>query len=151
MEDLRRKLTAVDGSTTSLHSAVSSPLRDRRGSVTSVQNATITPGLQVTSIYDKSPPESVISNAEMPVGISSRRRQRIQLSSDGKAPPLVGSIRTNATGLLEAPSSLRPVHEDSAVSGRSSPVSQMGAMKRDKTTGRSSLGAAPISGMLFSL
>ncbi|CAG8772890.1 1564_t:CDS:2, partial [Acaulospora colombiana] len=56
------------------------------------------------------------------------------------AAPLVGSSRANATGLLEAPHTLKPVQEDSiAPSGRSSPVSQAGTLRRDRPPGRSAI------------
>lgn len=135
LEDLRKKLLLMDGSMTSLHGAVMKD-RERRESTTSVQSSAPS-GIHVTPLLDKSPPESITSGGDVSLGALGRRRQRIQLSSDGKAPPLVGSIRTNVAGLLEAP--LRPVHEDSSVpSGRSSPVSQ-GTLRRDRNSGRSAM------------
>ena len=78
--------------------------------------------------FDRSPPESVTSGD---LG-SHRRRQRLQLSTDSKAPPSVGSIRTNAIGLLETPAALRAVHEDTGTSGRTSPVSQAGTLRAER-------------------
>lgn len=143
LDDLRKRLLMMDGSTTSLQNGPTMKDRERRESTTSVQSNGPS-GLHLTSLLDKSPPESVTSGGEGPLAAFGRRRQRIQLSSDGKAPPLVGSIRTNVAGLLEAPSTLRPVQEDSsAPSGRSSPVSQAGTVRRDRGAGRYAMG--PIS------
>jgi phosphoinositide-3-kinase regulatory subunit 4 len=149
LDDLRKKLLAGDGSTISLHSNV--PLskdRERRESTTSVRSsAPSSTGVNVLPMIDKSPPESVASGADAYSSAFARRRHRIQLSSDGKAPPLVGSIRTNVTGLLEAPSTLRPVQEDSATpSGRSSPVSQAGTLRRDRGTGLSAMSHLTATG-----
>lgn len=155
IDDLRRKLVAMDSSNVSLQTGVSTPLRERRESVNSVASSAQTAGLHVTPMLEKSPPESVVSGVEPVSGISARRRQRIQLSSDGKAPALVGSVRTNALGVLEAPSTLRPVHEDTSLSERSSPASQAGAIKRDKVSVQSNTAvpsiAVPTSGALIYL
>jgi phosphoinositide-3-kinase, regulatory subunit 4 len=154
LDDLRKKLLAGDGSTISLHGNV--PLskdRERRESTTSVRSsAPSSTGVNVPPMTDKSPPESVTSGAEASGSAFAKRRHRIQLSSDGKAPPLVGSIRTNVTGLLEAPSTLRPVQEDSATpSGRSSPVSQAGTLRRDRGTGLSAMSHLTAMGEYISL
>jgi hypothetical protein len=146
LDDLRKKLLTMDGSMTTLHSGPSMKDRERRESTTSVQSNAPS-GLHLTPLLDKSPPESVTSGGEGALGGFGRRRQKIQLSSDGKAPPLVGSIRTNVAGLLEAPSTLRPVQEDSsAPSGRSSPVSQAGTLRRDRGAGRYVMSPAPNIG-----
>ncbi|KIM24835.1 hypothetical protein M408DRAFT_227086 [Serendipita vermifera MAFF 305830] len=150
LDDLRKKLLLMDGSTTSLHGGVVKD-RERRESTTSVQSGAPS-GIHVTPMLDKSPPESITSGGETSLAVFGRRRQRIQLSSDGKAPPLVGSIRTNVAGLLEAPSTLRPVHEDSsAPSGRSSPVSQAGTLRRDRNSGRSAIGHIDGDGAMATL
>lgn len=132
LDDLRKKLLTMDSSTTSLHSLMASPLRDRERRESTNSTYGPTPGLHLSPMHDKSPPESVVSGGDVTPSAFARRRQRIQL--DGKAPPLVSSIRTNVSGHLEAPSTLRPVQEDSvAPSGRSSPVSHGVAMRREST------------------
>jgi phosphoinositide-3-kinase regulatory subunit 4 len=118
LEDLRSKLATIGGSSTSLNSTFSQ--HERRDSPNAIPARSPT--------FDRSPPESVTSGD---LG-SHRRRQRLQLSTDSKAPPSVGSIRTNAIGLVEAPAALRAVHEDMGTSGRSSPVSQAGTLRGER-------------------
>lgn len=118
LEDLRSKLSTIGGSSTSLNSTFSQ--HERRDSLNTITARS--PSL------DRSPPESVTSGE---LG-SHKRRQRLQLSTDSKAPPSIGSIRTNAIGLLEAPAALRAVHEDMGASGRSSPVSQAGTLRGER-------------------
>ncbi|KAG8848832.1 Serine/threonine-protein kinase [Serendipita sp. 411] len=143
MEDLRKRLLSVDGSSVSIHQVI--PLtkdRERRESTNSVQSSS---ALHLSPMLDKSPPESVTSG-EASASALGKRRQRIQLSTDGKAPPLVGSIRTNVTSLLETSSTLRPVQEDSvAPSGRSSPVSQTGTLKKDHRPSHLTVNTIPYS------
>ena len=118
LEDLRSKLATIGGSSTSLNSNFSQ--HERRDSLNVIPTRSPT--------FDRSPPESVTSGD---LG-SHRRRQRLQLSTDCKAPPSVGSIRTNAVGLVEAPAALRVVREDMGTSGRTSPVSQAGTLRGER-------------------
>ncbi|KAG8792976.1 Serine/threonine-protein kinase, partial [Serendipita sp. 399] len=86
LEDLRKRLLSMDGSSASIHNIV--PLtkdRERRESTNSTQGGS---ALHLAPMLDKSPPESVTSGGEPSASAIGRRRQRIQLSSDGKAPPL---------------------------------------------------------------
>lgn len=135
LDDLRKRLLAMDASTTSVHNTMPPGLKDRerRESTNSVQSGT---GLHLTPVLDKSPPESVTSGGDGFASAFARRRHKIQLSSDGRAQPLVGSIRTNVAGLLETPSTLKVVQEDStAPSGRSSPTSQAGTLRKEQRAG----------------
>ena len=118
LEDLRSKLATIGGSSTSLNSNFSQ--HERRDSLNAIPTRSPT--------FDRSPPESVTSGD---LG-SHKRRQRLQLSTDSKAPPSVGSIRTNAVGLVEVPAALRVVREDTGTSGRSSPVSQAGTLRGER-------------------
>lgn len=118
LEDLRSNLATIGGSSTSLNSNFSQ--HERRDSLNAITTR--------SPPFDRSPPESVMSGE---LG-SHRRRQRLQLSTDSKAPPSIGSIRTNATGLLEAPAALRAAHEDTGTSGRTSPISQAGTLRGER-------------------
>jgi phosphoinositide-3-kinase regulatory subunit 4 len=118
LEDLRSKLSTIGGSSTSLNTTLSQ--QERRNSLNTITARSPT--------LDRSPPESVTSGDPG----SHKRRQRLQLSTDSKAPPSVGSVRTNAVGLLEAASALRAVHEDTGTSGRSSPISQVGTLRTER-------------------
>lgn len=61
----------------------------------------------------------------------------------------MGSIRTNAIGLVEVPTALRVVHEDMGASGRTSPVSQAGTFRGERklsiSRGISGAGGKPLT------
>lgn len=141
-EDLRRRLSAFNGSGTSLPlspvprapSVVSAQFSPRPPSV--VSTADLPPAFD-TQPRPPSPPESVLSatNSAQP-----RQLQRLQVgSTDTKAAPAVGSSRANATGLLEATARMRSDGSPER-SGRTSPVSATGTIRGQR---RPSI--APIS------
>jgi phosphoinositide-3-kinase regulatory subunit 4 len=116
-EDLRRRLSAFNGSGTSLQSPVPRP--------SSLMSTPVSPRPPVSSndlpaVFDRpnSPSESVLSTTT-----SARPVQRLQIgSTDTKAAPAIGSSRANATGVLEATSKMRSDGSPER-SGRTSPVS----------------------------
>ncbi|KAG8977765.1 Serine/threonine-protein kinase, partial [Tulasnella sp. 427] len=132
VEDLRRRLTQLDGSTASLASAsVSSGPRGpgtRRTSMTSVSSAlpspfptTSTAPHPPTSPFDgtpASPSESVMSTG---IDVLRRKHQRT-------ATAVVGSVNANIAGVLETPK-VRTVEEEALTSGRTSPVSMAGTVR----------------------
>ncbi|KAI0037081.1 ARM repeat-containing protein [Vararia minispora EC-137] len=138
-EDLRRRLSAFNGSGTSLASPAPRP--------PSLMSAQLSPrppmgGLNTADLpaaFDRpnSPTESVFSTAN---SAAPRPLQRLQVgSTDTKAAPAIGSSKTNATGVLEATSRMKS--DDSPErSGRTSPVSAAGTVRGQR---RSSI--LPIS------
>ncbi|KIP05625.1 hypothetical protein PHLGIDRAFT_128766 [Phlebiopsis gigantea 11061_1 CR5-6] len=129
-EDLRRRLAIINGSTTSL--AVPQSTRDARSPTLPIADVFTSPSSS-TAVSDvplnrpPSPTESVASAAN-----SSFRGavHRLHIGSiDGqKALPALGSSKANATGLLESHPKLR--EGSPARSGRSSPVSATGTVRR---------------------
>ncbi|KAI0058381.1 ARM repeat-containing protein [Artomyces pyxidatus] len=131
-EDLRRRLTAINGSGTSLPSAVRETHRIPSVSAQSVQSPTLPTGpimADLPPVFDRpsSPTDSVFSNTNP---AANRAMQRFQIgSTDGqKAAPAVGSSKANAVGLLEATSKMRSEGSPER-SGRSSPVSAAGTVR----------------------
>jgi phosphoinositide-3-kinase regulatory subunit 4 len=129
-EDLRRRLAAINGSTSSL--SQTHIHRDNRSSLSlaaapSSSSYAVT-GLPSTLNRPSSPTESVLSTSN---SLTFRAGQRLHVgSTDGqKASPAVGSSKTNATGLLEAPSKIHS-EGSSERSGRSSPVGTIRAEKQ---------------------
>lgn len=122
-EDLRRRLATINGSASSLALSHTSPPRDHRGSISPVPVASISSRPQFPSTLERpsSPTESVISASN---SLTFRPTSRLQIGSiDGrKAAPAVGSSKMNATGLLDAHSSLLSERSPER-SGRSSPMS----------------------------
>jgi phosphoinositide-3-kinase regulatory subunit 4 len=114
-EDLRRRLAAINGSTSSL-SQTHSHQDPRTAAVTLANTSVGSAGPDRPS----SPTESIVSTSN---SLTFHATQRLQVgSTDGqKAAPAIGSSKTNATGLLEATSKMRP--DSPEPSGRSSPVS----------------------------
>jgi phosphoinositide-3-kinase, regulatory subunit 4 len=123
-EDLRRRLATINGSSASLQAGL--PPRDRRSSaVVSPQGTNLTsPNMEDLPLpYERpgSPVESVVSGTNSSLAYRSLHRLQPGGSTDGqKAAPAIGSVRTNATGVLEAAMHLRS-DEPSEPSGRSSP------------------------------
>ena len=137
-EDLRRRLTAINGSGTSLPAtfshrppsmSVSSPTQPALGDLPEVSDR---PG---------SPTDSVVSGPILPLN---RAMHLFHVGSgDGqKAAPAIGSSRANATGHLEPTSKMRPEGSPER-SGRTSPVSTAGTILGQHWQRSSSL--APIS------
>ncbi|KAG8977762.1 Serine/threonine-protein kinase, partial [Tulasnella sp. 427] len=132
VEDLRRRLTQLDGSTASLASAsVSSGARGpgtRRTSMTSVSSALPSPFPTTSSAphpptstsngTPASPSESVMSTG---IDVLRRKHQRT-------ATAVVGSVNANIAGVLETPK-LRTAQEEVLTSGRTSPVSMAGTVR----------------------
>ncbi|KAL5523732.1 hypothetical protein ACEPAG_7905 [Sanghuangporus baumii] len=113
-EDLRRRLATINGSATSLSSG---------GGRERLTPQRLPPAIQElppsVPMRPSSPTESVVSTTN---SVSIRPRFSIGSVDGAKAAPAVGSIRTNAIGLLEAPG--RPLTEaDRDPSGVTSPVS----------------------------
>jgi phosphoinositide-3-kinase regulatory subunit 4 len=129
-DDLRRRLVTINASASSL--SLGSAARDHRPSVSQHQFSSSQPtGLGVASIPSTdrpgSPTDSVVSNTN---SSSLRPLHRLQVgSTDGqKAAAAVGSSKTNATGLLEAPSKIRSDGSPER-SGRCSPLSLAGTIR----------------------
>ncbi|KAF8509221.1 hypothetical protein BU17DRAFT_99144 [Hysterangium stoloniferum] len=108
--------------------------RERAPSMSSVRPSSIMPPPPPNPPENRpsSPSVSVVSSTID--GSSSRTRPHLHMGSTDyqKAPAAVGSVKANATGLLVAPSVSRmgiEVEEDDTVlSGRSSPVSNVGTV-----------------------
>lgn len=131
-EDLRRRLSAFNGSGTSLplspvpraSSVVSAQFSPRPPSA--ISTADLPPAFD-TQPRPPSPPESVLSAANSTA--QPRQLQRLQVgSTDTKAAPAIGSSRANATGLLEATARMRSDGSPER-SGRTSPVSAAGTVR----------------------
>jgi phosphoinositide-3-kinase regulatory subunit 4 len=130
-EDLRRRLATINASASSL--SLGSAARDHRPSVPQMQSSSSpavshgAAGLPLTSDRPGSPADSVVSNTN---SSSLHLIHRLHVgSTDGqKAVAAVGSSKTNATGLLEAPSKIRSDGSPER-SGRSSPLSMAGTVR----------------------
>lgn len=128
-EDLRRRLATINASASSL--SLGSTARDHRPSVSQMQSLPPAVGPSATALptTDRpgSPTDSVVSNTN---SSSLRPHHRLHVgSTDGqKAAAAVGSSKTNATGLLEAPSKIRSDGSPDR-SGRSSPLSMAGTVR----------------------
>ncbi|KAG8916382.1 Serine/threonine-protein kinase [Tulasnella sp. 417] len=126
VEDLRRRLNQMDGSTASLTSvSVSSGARapgTRRTSMTSVSSALPSPTPHPPpSPFDgtpASPSESVMSTG---IDVLRRKHQRT-------ATAVVGSVNANIAGVLETPK-MRTAEEEALTSGRTSPASMAGTVR----------------------
>jgi phosphoinositide-3-kinase regulatory subunit 4 len=124
-EDLRRRLAAINASTSSL--APTNNSRDPRSQSPMISGPPVSAGLNPVPDRPSSPTESNVSASN---SSSFRAAYRLQVgSTDGqKAAPAIGSTKANATGLFEAPSKMRqdgsPEH-----SGRSSPISVAGTLR----------------------
>ncbi|KIJ34216.1 hypothetical protein M422DRAFT_782951 [Sphaerobolus stellatus SS14] len=133
-EDLRRRLASLNGSSSSLTYLGD---RERHGSVTSsnrpsaitspIHEAPLTP--ISSDNRPPSPTESVVSSTvDGPANL--RLRIHIGSTDNQKVAPTVGSVKTNVSGLLEAPQIPR-LDEESLRSGRSSPVSNAGTIRAE--------------------
>jgi len=125
-EDLRRRLAALNGSTSSLGQGYVN--RDLRSSSPLVAGPSVAcTSLPAAPDRSASPTESIVSTSN---SSTFRATQRLQVgSTDGqKAAPAIGSSKTNVTGLLEASSKLRQEGSPDP-SGRSSPVSAAGTFR----------------------
>lgn len=123
-EDLRRRLATINGSSASLQAGLI-PRERRTSAMLSPQNPTLdSPRMEDLPLpYERptSPVESVVSGTNSSLAYRSLHRLQAGGSTDGqKAAPAIGSIRANATGVLEAAMQLRS-EEPSERSGRSSP------------------------------
>ncbi|KII91699.1 hypothetical protein PLICRDRAFT_51832 [Plicaturopsis crispa FD-325 SS-3] len=129
-EDLRRRLATINGSTSSLNLAAGghrsmSPMQPSPSVPLGVAAAAL-------SAPDRpsSPTESVVSTTNS-IAIRGAHRLHIGGNESNKAAPAVGSSKTNATGLLEAPS-ISQVRSDGSPehSGRTSPFSVTGTIRQ---------------------
>jgi phosphoinositide-3-kinase regulatory subunit 4 len=142
-EDLRRRLTAINGSGVSLPSSL--PHRPSSVSVSSHSQPTgpILNDLPEVSDRPGSPTDSVLSGPNPPF---SRAMHRLHAGSGDsqKAAPAIGSSKANAIGLLEATSKM--LHEGSSEhSGRTSPVSAAGTVTVLGQNWRRATSLPPIS------
>ncbi|KAG2366341.1 hypothetical protein BDR07DRAFT_1606901 [Suillus spraguei] len=132
LEDLKRRLAAINGSSSSLNLATTTRGRQTVQSPSlpssNSQPATLALPTQPTG-HDRpsSPTDSVVSTTNSST-IRTTHRLHVGSTDGQKAAPAVGSSNTNAVGLLEAPSKM---HADGSPerSGRSSPVSLAGTAK----------------------
>jgi phosphoinositide-3-kinase regulatory subunit 4 len=140
-EDLRRRLTAINGSGASLPATFSH--RPPSMSVSSpAQPAGLALGdLPEVSDRPGSPTDSVVSGPNLPLN-RAMHRFHVGGSDSQKAAPAIGSSRANATGHLEPTSKMRPDGSPER-SGRTSPVSTAGTILGQHWQRPSSL--APIS------
>lgn len=127
-EDLRRRLATINASASSL--SLGQQARDHRPTIPLQQSSSNLGGAigpPSTSDRPGSPTDSVVSTTN---SSSLRPQHRLHVgSTDGqKAAPAVGSSKTNATGLLEAPSKIRSDGSPER-SGRSSPQSVTGTIR----------------------
>lgn len=133
-EDLRRRLATINASASSLglgpaardnklSASMQQPSSSRHGGL----DAVVLPSASSSLDRSGSPTESVVSNTN---SSSLRPLHRLHVgSTDGqKAAAAVGSSKTNATGLLEAPSKIRSDGSPER-SGRSSPHSMTGTVR----------------------
>lgn len=133
LDDLRRRLGVINGSSSSLshlpdgerHTSASS---SRHSTVTSPIGQDLPPGAE---LRPSSPTDSVISSAVDSSSLRPRALLHVGSTDNQKAPAAVGSVKTNAVGLLETPSVPRLVDDDLMTSGRSSPVSNTGTLRAD--------------------
>jgi phosphoinositide-3-kinase regulatory subunit 4 len=81
----------------------------------------------------QSPTDSVVSSTIDVPSLRPRPHLHIGSTDNQKAPAAVGPVKANATGLLEAPSISRlgVGEEDMILSGRSSPISNVGTVRAD--------------------
>ena len=122
-EDLKRRLATINGSNTSLNSATANP----RGRIVSVGSSAARP---IAPVLEKdlprsveyrpgSPTESVVSTTN---SVVVKPRFSVGSGESQKAAPAVGSVRTNAVGLLEAPSRPRADLSPDRSSASSAPL-----------------------------
>ena len=140
-EDLRRRLSAINGSGASLPATFSH--RPPSMSVSSpAQPAGLTLGdLPEVSDRPGSPTDSVVSGPIPPLNLA-MHRFHVGSGDSQKAAPAIGSSRANATGHLEPTSKMRPEGSPER-SGRTSPASASGTILGQHWHRTSSL--APIS------
>ena len=124
-EDLRRRLAALNGSTSSLGQGYIN--RDLRSSPLVTGPSVASTSMPAVRDRSASPTESIVSTSN---SSTFHATQRLQVgSTDGqKAAPAIGSSKTNVTGLLEASSKLRQEGSPDP-SGRSSPISAAGTFR----------------------
>ena len=141
LDDLRRRLAVINGSSSSLtHQAD----RGRRSSASpSRPSAATSPVRQDpptgAEIRPPSPTDSAVSSAVDGSSLLPRVLLQVGSIDNQKAPAAVGSIRTNAIGLLEAPIVSRFGDDDLITSGRTSPISHAGTLRAEQ---RSSMQSA---------
>lgn len=157
-EDLRRRLATINasGSSVSLANmsrdsgrAMLSPAANSSTTSLSAANAAI--GHNPGGNLDRppSPTESIVSTTN---SVSFRPASRLQVgSTDGqKAAPLIGSSKTNATGLLEAHFKIRSESSPDE-SGRSSPMGMSSTIRGPRTLRSPSSLAISTYGKYFHL
>jgi len=125
-EDLRRRLTAINGSGASLPIAFSHRPSSMSVSSTAQPAAPVLSDLPEVSDRPGSPTDSVVSG---PIPPLNRAMHRLHVGGgDGqKAAPAIGSSKANATGHLEPTFKMRP-EGSPGPSGRTSPVSTAGTL-----------------------
>ncbi|KAI5119857.1 hypothetical protein M0805_000691 [Coniferiporia weirii] len=96
-EDLRRRLATINGSSSSLNSV---PGRERASPLPQKFPLTISELPPTVPMRPGSPTESVVSTSN---SVSMRPRFSVGSFDGAKAAPAIGSVRTTAVGLLEAP------------------------------------------------
>ncbi|KAG2073960.1 hypothetical protein BDR04DRAFT_1179492 [Suillus decipiens] len=132
LEDLKRRLAAINGSSSSLNLTTTTRGRQTVQSPSlppsNSQPATLALPAQPTG-HDRpsSPTDSVVSTTNSST-IRTTHRLHVGSTDGQKAAPAVGSSNTNAVGLLEAPSKMHAECSPER-SGRSSPVSLAGTAR----------------------
>ncbi|EJD52092.1 ARM repeat-containing protein [Auricularia subglabra TFB-10046 SS5] len=121
LEDLRRRLNQQAGSSMSVNTQTA---RIRQDSM----HSPMSHSPDVHSPRPPSPSESITSATHDASHLM--RNYRLGTLESRKAAPAIGSIRTNATGVMENSMKLRQVDEES-ISGRTSPASAAGTVKGD--------------------
>jgi len=132
LEDLKRRLAAINGSSSSLNLTTTARERQTVQSPSlppsNSQPATLALPVQPAG-HDRpsSPTDSVVSTTNSST-IRTAHRLHVGSTDGQKAAPAVGSSNTNAVGLLEAPSK---IHAEGSPerSGRSSPISLAGTAR----------------------
>ncbi|KAG6334162.1 hypothetical protein ID866_4928 [Astraeus odoratus] len=130
-EELRRKLATINQSATSINLVTAN--RDRNTAApsdpvpsTSQSTSLAPPNPPVSRDRPSSPTDSIISTTNSSV-VRSPLRLHVGSTDGQKAAPAVGSSHANAIGVLEAPRILADISP--GVSGRTTPVSTVGAMR----------------------
>lgn len=132
-DDLRRRLAVMNGSSSSLSHLGD---RERRCSVSSAR-----PSMLVSPVVPDppfsldprppSPTDSVVSSTVDGSALRPKALLHVGSTDNQKAPAAVGSVKANATGVLEAPIVPRLGGDEMINSGRSSPVSNAGTLRAD--------------------
>ncbi|KAG8906368.1 Serine/threonine-protein kinase [Tulasnella sp. 403] len=131
VDDLRRKLAKMDGSTSSLQGTppqkTGRTTGNRRDSITSVTSTLQSP--TPTDISTQPPASPFDPRMASPAAsVTSSGIEVLRRKHQKAATAVVGSVNTNIAGVLEAPKA-RTAEEEAMTSGRTSPQSMAGTIR----------------------